>query len=57
MKQKEFTEDQIRMMSDAILSHIHSIRTAGNMSGNKSVSDVCVVEIGKLCTLLDYINA
>ena len=57
MSTKEFTKDQINLLSDAILAHINSIRKAGEMSCNRAVLDACTVEIGKLCTLLDYINA
>lgn len=53
---KELTHDQINMLSEAILAHIASIRMAGDMSCNRVVSDACTVEIGKLRTLLNYIN-
>lgn len=56
MKTKKITHDQINMLSEAILAHITSIRKAGEMACNSVVSDACAVEIGKLRTLLDYIN-
>lgn len=56
MKTKELSEEQISLLSDAILAHIISISNAGEMAYNSVVSDACTVEIGKLRALLDYIN-
>ena len=53
---KELSGEQISLLSDAILAQIASIRKAGEMSFNSAISDACTVEIGKLRTLLDYIN-
>ena len=53
---KELSEEQISLLSDAILEQINSIRNAREMSFNSAISDACTVEIGKLRTLLDYIN-
>ena len=53
---KELSGEQISLLSDAILEQINSIRNAREMSFNSAISDACTVEIGKLRTLLDYIN-
>ena len=53
---KELSGEQISLLSDAILAHIISISKAGEMACNSAISDACTAEIGKLRTLLDYIN-
>ena len=53
---KELSREQISLLSDAILAQMNSIRKAREMSFNSAISDACTVEIGKLRTLLDYIN-
>ena len=53
---KELSGEQISLLSDAILAQMNSIRKAREMSFNSAISDACTVEIGKLRTLLDYIN-
>lgn len=56
MKTKELSGEQISLLSDAILAQMNSIKKAGEMSFNSAISDACAVEIGKLRTLLNYIN-
>ena len=53
---KELSGEQISLLSDAILEQMNSIRNTREMSFNSAISDACTVEIGKLRTLLDYIN-
>lgn len=53
---KELSEEQISLLSDAILAQMNSINRAREMSFNSAISDACTAEIGKLRTLLDYIN-
>ena len=54
---KELSQEQISLLSDAILAQMNGIRKVCKMSFNSAISDACTVEIGKLRALLEYINA
>lgn len=58
MKEKVFTDEQLAMLADCILAQIKAWASVGDsVYPSESLNAVKTVEIGKLRTMLDYINA
>lgn len=58
MVAKEFTQDQLAMLADCILAQIRAWASVGDsVYPSDSLNAVKTAEIGKLRTMLDYINA
>lgn len=53
MKDKQFTDEQLAMLSDCVLAKINNLREISDAD----LEELSRVKIGKLLTLLNYINA
>ena len=58
MVEKVFTQEQLAMLADCILTQISAWANVGEgVYPSESLNAVKSAEIGKLRTMLDYINA
>lgn len=57
MKDKQFTDEQLSMLADCILSKISIFREVADKVSDADLEELSRVKIGKLLTLLNYINA